>query len=144
MGNLFIVELGVLIACSLCAVSFTTAAQPAARAGDQTVWRSVGAWSGRTSMQTESFLNESGSLRIAWEARAEAPDGDGLFRATFHSAVSGRPLTTVIESKGSGRGTSIVPEDPRPMYVNVEAAGIQWRFTLEEGFVARSGAAPPR
>ena len=144
MGNRVIGELGVLIACAVCAVSCTTAAQPAARAGDQTVWRSVGAWSGRTSMQTESFLNESGSLRIAWEARAEGAEGDGVFRATFHSAVSGRPLATVIESKGSGRGTSIVPEDPRPMYVNVEAAGMQWRFTLEEGFIAAPSAARPR
>ena len=95
-------------------------------------------------MQTESFLNESGSLRIAWEARAEASGADSSFRATFHSAVSGRPLSTVIESRGSGRGTSIVPEDPRPMYVNVEATGVQWRFTLEEGFAAGPGPTRPR
>jgi hypothetical protein len=139
-----VVEFAAVAAAAVCLAACTTAAQPAGGTHDQTVWRSVGAWSGRTSMQTESFLNESGSLRIAWEARAEGADGDGLFRATFHSAVSGRPLATVIESKGSGRGTSIVPEDPRPMYVNVEATGIQWRFTLEEGFIAGPGATRPR
>jgi hypothetical protein len=144
LANRVLGKLGVLIACAVCAVGCTTAAQPAARAGDQTVWRRVGAWSGRTSMQTESFLNQSGSLRIAWEARAEGAEGDASFRATFHSAVSGRPLATFVESKGSGRGTSIVPEDPRPMYVNVEATGTAWRFTLEEGFIAGPGAAPPR
>lgn len=92
-------------------------------------------------MQTESFLNESGSLRIAWETRAERR-GEGVFRATFHSAVSGRPLATVIESQAGGRGTSIVAEDPRPMYVNVEATGVEWRFTLEEGFPASDPARP--
>ena len=111
------------------------APHPAARSDDQLVWRSVGAWSGHTSMQTESFLNESGALRMAWEARYESP-GAGSFRATFHSAVSGRPLATVIEGRGTSRGTSIIPEDPRPMYVDVEANGVEWRFTLEEGFAA--------
>jgi hypothetical protein len=125
----------VLVLCAACALGCTTAAEPA-RTTDQTVWRRIGAWSGRSSMQTESFLNESGSLRLTWEARAEGAGSGGAFRATFHSAVSGRPLATVIESKGSGRGTSIVPEDPRPMYVNVEATGVQWQFTLEEGFPA--------
>jgi hypothetical protein len=112
-----------------------TAAHPAVRTDDQLVWRNVGVWSGHTSMQTESFLNESGALRIAWEARAESP-GEGSFRATFHSAVSGRPLATVIESRGTAHGASIVPEDPRPMYVEVEANGVAWRFALEEGFAA--------
>jgi hypothetical protein len=95
-------------------------------------------------MQTESFLNESGSLRINWEARAEPQRTDGSFRATFHSAVSGRPLSTFVESKGSGRGTAIVAEDPRPMYISVEATGVDWRFTLEEGFAAAASPAPPR
>jgi hypothetical protein len=143
LGNRVIRALGVVAVCAASAVACTTAAEPAGQAREQTIWRSVGTWSGRTSMQTESFLNQSGSLRIAWEAHAESAAGGGFFRATFHSAVSGRPLTTVVESKGSGRGTSIVPEDPRPMYVNVEAAGVQWRFTIEEGFAA-PGAAPAR
>ena len=131
----------VVIAAAALVTGCGTAPHPAARSDDQLVWRSVGAWSGQTSMQTESFLNESGALRIAWEARSESP-GEGSFRATFHSAVSGRPLATVIEGRGTSRGASIVPEDPRPMYVDVEANGVEWRFTLEEGFAA--DPAPPR
>jgi hypothetical protein len=120
------------------------AARPAAETQQSLVWRSVGTWSGRTSMQTESFLNESGSLRIRWETRNEVAGTDGTFRATFHSAVSGRPLTSFVGGRGTARGIAMITEDPRPTYVVVESNGVEWNFTLEEGFAARSSDTEPR
>ena len=95
-------------------------------------------------MQTESFLNESGSLLIQWETRNEVAGRDGSFRATFHSAVSGRPLASFVGSRGTAHGSALIAEDPRPTYVVVESNDVQWNFTLQEGFAARSEAAGAR
>src|SRR5450759_1162090 len=53
------------------------------------VWRKLGSWSGRGSMQTEPFISDTGSLRLRWETRNEAAPGTGIFRVTVHSDVSG-------------------------------------------------------
>ena len=132
------------LAASALAGGCSVAARPAAESGDVLLWRSVGTWSGRTSMQTESFLNESGLLLIQWETRNEAAGQDGSFRATFHSAVSGRPLASFVGGRGTAHGSTLVAEDPRPTYVVVESKDVKWNFTLQEGFAARPGEAGAR
>jgi hypothetical protein len=96
-------------------------------------WRPLGKWSGQGAIQTESFISETGFLRVKWKTSAESPSSAGTFRATFNSAVSGRPIALAVETQGAGSDTAYVHEDPRVYYVVVESKGLEWSFTVEEG-----------
>jgi hypothetical protein len=109
------------------------AAQPAG-----VVWRQVGSWSGRGSMQTDPFILDTGSLRLRWETRNEAAPGTGVFRVTVHSDVSGRPLVLAIDARGVGRDVTYVSEDPRSFFLAVESTNIDWTLAADEGFAASS------
>jgi hypothetical protein len=100
------------------------------------VWRQLGSWSGRGSLQTESFTSDTGTLRVRWEATAAASSGaapaPGLFRLDAHSAISGRLLQQVVDHAGAGHGTGYVQQDPHVFYVVVESTQLNWQFTVEE------------
>ena len=72
------------------------AEQPPKPAGGTVAWHQLGSWSGRGSLQTESFASDTGALRVRWETTAQPGDAasaaTGAFRITAHSAISGRPL----------------------------------------------------
>ena len=109
----------------------------AARARTPTVvWRRLGAWSGRGSMQTEPFISDTGSLRLRWETIHEAAPGTGIFRVVVHSDVSGRSLVVAVDTRGVGRDTTYVSEDPRPFFLEVESADLDWTLVAEEGVAA--------
>ena len=95
-------------------------------------WKNLGEWSGRGNAQTESFVGLTGSLRMRWHTKNEAPEGGGTFRLTLNSAISGRPLQETVDEKGPGEGTVYAAEDPRAFYVLVESANLDWSFTVEE------------
>jgi hypothetical protein len=104
-------------------------------AAPNVVWRPLGSWSGRGSLQTESFTSETGALRVRWEATL--PSGAGAappasFRLNAHSAISGRLLQPVVDQAGAGSGVGYVQQDPHVFYVVVEATQLNWRFTVEE------------
>jgi hypothetical protein len=120
---------------------------PVAKAADPEIaWRSLGSWSGRGNVQTESFTSDSGSIRVQWKASdgpAAGPVGTGGkgadpkvaapgFRLTIHSAISGRPLMEAVDQQGAGAGTAFVHEDPRVFFAVVESAGLEWSFSLQE------------
>ena len=99
------------------------------------VWRPLGSWSGRGSLQTESFTSESGALRVRWETKlpgAGSPLAPGVFRLNAHSAISGRLLQPVVEQAGAGSGVGYVQQDPHVFYVVVESKQLNWTFTVEE------------
>ena len=102
------------------------------------VWRSVGSWSGRGNTQTESFTSDTGSLRVRWQTNHEVRPGDGTFRLTLHSAISGRPLAQAVDHRGVGADTSYVSEDPRVFYFVVDSASVEWSFTIDEGIGVRT------
>jgi hypothetical protein len=98
-------------------------------------WHQLGAWAGRSSVQTESFTSDTGALRIRWETASPsgtASDPAGTFRLTAHSAISGRPLQQVVDQSGAGTGTGYVQQDPHVFYLVVEADQVNWKFTVEE------------
>ena len=95
-------------------------------------WKKLGEWSGRGNSQTESFIGLTGSLRMRWRTKNEAPAGSGTFRLTLQSAISGRPLQETVDQKGPGEGTAYAAEDPRAFYVLVESANLDWSFTVDE------------
>ena len=99
-------------------------------------WQQLGTWSGRGTLQTQSFTSESGSLRVRWETTK----GSGPFLLTIHSAISGRPLQVAVEQRGPGRNTAYINEDPRMFYAVVESTDVDWSFTVEEAFSANTSA----
>jgi hypothetical protein len=98
----------------------------------ETAWRVIGAWSGRGNSQTDSFTVETGALRLRWETRDGQAPGRGLFRATLHSAISGRPLQTIVEQTGAGADTAFFQDDPRVSYLVIDSHDVDWKVTLEE------------
>ena len=140
-----------LLAVGLVAAALTSSAcGPRASAKPQdaargVVWRPLGSWSGRGSLQTESFTSETGALRVRWETKlpsgdpergaldkADGPLAPGRFRLNAHSAISGRLLQQVVEQAGAGSGVGYVQQDPHVFYVVVESNQLSWAFTIEE------------
>ena len=117
-------------------VFFLACGAPASPPKSTVVWRKLGSWSGRGPMQTEPFISNTGSLRVLWETRNEAAPGTGTFRVTVHSDVSGRPLLVAVDTRGVGRDTAYVTEDPRSFFLAVESANLDWTVAAEEGVAA--------
>ena len=67
------VAAGVLFAAG-CGVESKPAAE------DTFIWQQRGSWTGRGSQQTESFIGETGSLRVRWETRNGPRAGAEDFR----------------------------------------------------------------
>jgi len=40
---------------------------------------------------------------------------------------------TAVEVRGPGKGESVVSDDPRVYYVQVDSSNLEWRFSVEEG-----------
>ena len=106
--------------------------QPHRQQAEAVSWQPLGTWTGTGSTQSESFIGNSGAFRVRWEA-SEAGAAAGELRVTLHSAVSGRPIVTAVDVRGAGQGESIVSDDTRVYYVQVDSANLDWRFTVEEG-----------
>jgi len=103
-----------------------TGAQP------EVVWDRLGEWSGKGSVQTESFTGGSGALRIKWQTRAIPGRSEGTFLLTVHSAISGRPLQVAVDQRGPGADTAYISEDPRVFFAVVEATDLEWTFEVAE------------
>jgi hypothetical protein len=127
-----------MFAAALAAVSCgPRASQRPARSEPSVAWHRLGSWSGRGSLQTESFTSDTGTLRVSWETTpAEGPGDAKSFPATFrldaHSAISGRLLQQVVDHAGAGRGVGYVQQDPHVFYLVVESTRLSWQFTVEE------------
>lgn len=119
----------------------TGCAAPPAQAeqapGADTAWRTLGTWTGKGSRQTESFDVVSGAMRLRWQTTASAPGASdsGRLKVTLYSAISGRPLQEVVEHVGPGSGTAHISDDPRLSYLVIDADGVEWTATLDEGVV---------
>jgi pimeloyl-ACP methyl ester carboxylesterase len=111
--------------------------QPAGE--DVTVWRPLGAWSGRDALQTDAFIGDTGLLRVAWEARALVPPQAeaGTLLVFVHSAVSGRQLVLAVDQRGPGRSITYISEDPRSFYLVIESTNLEWTVDVAEGIPAR-------
>ena len=120
----------------LCAAGCGVESKPATE--DAFIWQQLGSWTGRGSQQTESFIGETGTLRVRWDARNETAPRRGTFQVTVHSAISGRPLAVAGESRGVGHGLSYINEDPRVFYLVVDSANLEWSVTVEEGLAVTS------
>ena len=133
---------------ALCSLALLGVALFSASCGDEAartrtptvVWRKLGAWSGHGPMQTEPFISDTGSLRLRWETSNETRPGTGTLRVTVHSDVSGRSLVLAVDARGVGRDTAYVSEDPRPFFLAVDSANLDWSIVAEEGVAATAPA----
>jgi hypothetical protein len=121
--------------------TLSCARQPPPARKSVELWHTLGSWSGRDNVQTESFVSETGSLRVQWETRNETKPNAGTFKLTINSAISGRPIVAAVDHRGLGGGTAYVGDDPRSYYAVVESSNLDWTFTVQEGF---SGTAVPK
>jgi hypothetical protein len=120
-----------------CAAESSRETAPAQR--NEPTWHPLGSWSGTGNLQTESFTVDTGALRLTWETRNETTPGTGRFRVSLHSAISGRPLQTIVDRSGAGAGTAYAEDEPRLSYLVIESSGIEWKATLDEAAPAGSG-----
>ena len=105
-------------------------------AAAEITWREVGTWTGGLSRQTESFEVSISAMRLRWQTTSEASPGAGRLTVTLHSAVSGRPLQTIVDAHGLSSATVNVADEPRWSYFVIEAANVEWQMTLEQGFAS--------
>lgn len=122
-----------VIACTWAIGCAACAAPPAPPRTPVLTWRELGAWTGRGPRQTESFTGETGSLRARWSTTGPAPGKTGHFSVVIHSAISGRPLQTLVEQDGAGQGEAFMSEDPRIFFAVVDSADIDWTLAVDEG-----------
>jgi hypothetical protein len=73
-------------------------------------------------------------MRLRWRTTKETAPGAGRFTVTLHSAVSGRPLQTIVEAHGVGSGTANVAEEQRWSHFVIDAENVEWQMTLEQPF----------
>jgi hypothetical protein len=107
----------------------------AAAVQQQITWRKLGEWSGGGSQQTDSFTSDSGMLRIHWKTTAQPGAAQpGSFVLTLHSSISGRPLVTAVDEKGPREETTFVSPDPHVFFARIEATGLDWKFSVDEGY----------
>ena len=73
------------------------------------MWRPVGTWSGQDSIQTDSFLSETGLFRVHWESQSHGGYGYLAGYASERSAAG--PCWSA----------------------RIDASGVTWKVSLEEG-----------
>jgi hypothetical protein len=107
----------------------STPAQPPTRI---IAWKRLGSWSGRTNLQTETFMSDTGSFRVHWETKNEAAAGTGRLKVAFRSGDSGRVIIDAVDCRGVGSDTTYVGDQVRWYYLTIDAANIEWSVTVEE------------
>src|SRR4029453_17928387 len=79
--------------------------QPPPKPAEQTIiWERAGSWSGRGDLETNSFPASNGYLRFTWETSNETKPGEGRFKLSLGSSISGRLMQGGGDSKGGGPG----------------------------------------
>src|SRR5215217_5810319 len=81
----------------------SSCSQPPPKPAQQTmIWEHAGSWSGRGDLESNSFPASSGYLRFTWETSNETKLGEGRFKLSLGSSISGRLIQVVVDSKGAG------------------------------------------
>lgn len=101
-------------------------------------WKHLASWTGRGSMQTETFLSDTGSFRIQWETKNASGPGAGTLKVAFRSGDSGRIIIDAVDQKGVGDGISEVGDMVRWYYLSIDSANVDWSVTVEEPIMGRS------
>ncbi|MCC7242342.1 MAG: hypothetical protein IT180_10490 [Acidobacteria bacterium] len=119
---------------------------PVARPATATAtrWHSLGTWSGHGDRQTESFDVTTGALRLTWKSRGLGTPDAGRLRVSLFSSISGRPLQTIVDTKGTGGDTAYLEDEPRVSYLEIESDQVEWTVTLDEAVPGSAAGQSPR
>ena len=96
------------------------------------IWKEVGAWSGRGSIQTETFTSDTGGFRVRWETRNESAPGAGRLKVVFRSGDSGRPIIEAVDARGVGHDEEEVADNVRWYFHTIESANVDWTVHVDE------------
>ena len=95
------------------------------------IWKPLETWSGRGSMQTESFEINTAQWRVAWETRNETSPGAGRFFLTVNSAISGRVIMEAADARGVGKDIAYITDYPRMYHLVIDSKNVDWSITAE-------------
>ena len=101
-----------------------------------TASRPVGSWQGTGTKSVGDINSDTGRFHITWETRREQPAGQGTFKLTVRSAVSGRPLQVVVDHRGEGSGEVDFADMGRIYDFLVESEHLEWSFWVTEVYEA--------
>jgi hypothetical protein len=101
-------------------------------------WKRLASWSGRGSLQTETFLSDNGSFRIQWATTHESPKGAGTLKVAFRSGDSGRVIIDAVNQKGEGSGSEEVGDMVRWYYLSIDSANVDWSVSVDEPIMGRT------
>jgi hypothetical protein len=73
-------------------------------------------------------------MRLRWQVIRTTAPGPAHFEVTLHSAVSGRPLQTLVDTSRVESGEVLVADDLRPAPFVVDAEHVEWRMTLDQPY----------
>ena len=107
------------------------------------IWKNLGEWSGRGNAQTESFIGLTGSLRMHWRTKNEAPKRVGDVPADPRERHQRTCPPGARGRKGLWRGHRLRGRGSARYYITVESANLDWSFTVEEALFG-SPAENPR
>jgi hypothetical protein len=125
--------LRVSVALLLSSLTVGCRAESTPRAQEVSVWRQVGAWTGRGNLQTETFTGDTGGFRVHWETKNATRPGEGRLKVVFRSGDSGREIIDAVEAHGVGRDTiEVSAERPRWYYLTIESANVDWSVSVDE------------
>jgi hypothetical protein len=101
--------------------------------GDVVVWKEVGRWSGRGSVQTGVFTSDSGGFRVHWTLANETRKDAGRLRVVLRSQDSGREIVEAVDARGAGSGVEeIAAERPRWYYLSIDSNDGDWTVSVDE------------
>lgn len=100
-------------------------------------WKRVASWSGRGSLQTETFTSDNGSFRIHWATTHEAPAGGGTLKVAFRSGDSGRVIIDAVDQKGEGSGSAEVGDMVRWYYLSIDSSNVDWSVSVDEPIMGK-------
>lgn len=101
-------------------------------------WKHLASWSGRGSVQTETFLSDNGSFRIQWDTSHESPAGTGTLKVAFRSGDSGRVIIDAVDQKGEGSGSAEVGDMVRWYYLSIDSANVDWKVSVDEPIMGKT------
>jgi hypothetical protein len=101
-------------------------------------WSRLASWAGRGSLQTETFLSDTGVFRIHWETKNETAPGKGILKVAFRSGDSGRVIIDAVDQRGVGGSSAEVSDMVRWYYLSIDSSNVEWSVTVEEPIMGRT------
>jgi hypothetical protein len=61
---------------------------------------------------------------------------------SLYSSISGRPLQSIVDTRGAGVDSAYFTDEPRVSYLMIESEGVEWRVGIEEAVPSATESTP--